>query len=301
MKNVAFKNVCIYRLSRDIRISGDDLEVALGKYAFSPCGSQDMARTGWVPTIGDLFVLKHEQQFMITQKHEEKILPSHVLKEELNKKVEVLQLQQGRKLKKTEKDSLKDEVLHSLLPRAFTRSKLTRMWIDADQGLVYVETASARKAENMLALLRKTLGSLPVVPFTLQNPVELTVTEWLKAGFPQSFTAGDEASFKALLEDGGAVRAMKQDLFSDEMMAHVEAGKVAVSIGIHWGDRATFRLSDDFTIKKLTFCDELNDQNDDIDLEDAELRLKADFILFTSEFSVLFKQLVEALGGECER
>lgn len=301
MKNVAFKNICIYRLSRDIRITGECLEKALAQYPFTPCGSQDMARTGWVPTIGDLFVLQHEQQFLLTQKHEEKILPSAVLKAELDKKVEALQLQQGRKLKKTEKDSLKDEVLHTLLPRAFPRSKLTRMWIDAKEGLVFVETASARNAENMLALLRKSLGSLPVVPFTPQNPVELTVTEWLKAGFPQPFAVGDEASFKAILEDGGAIRAMKQDLLSDEMMAHVEAGKVAVSISLHWADRATFRLVDDLTIKKLNFCDELHDQNDDIDREDANLRLKADFILFTGEFSTLFAQLVVALGGECER
>lgn len=301
MKNIAFKNICVYRLARDVDLTGPILLEALSKYAFSPCGSQDMAKTGWVPTIGDSFVLQHGEQFMITEKHEEKILPTPVLKAELDKKVETLQLQQGRKLKKSEKDSLKDEVLHSLLPRAFTRSKKSRMWIDAKEGLVFVEAASARKAENMLALLRKSLGSLPVVPFTPANPIEVTVTEWLKGGFPKSFPVGDEAAFKAILEDGGAVRAMKQDLQSDEMMAHVEAGKLAVSIGLHWSDRATFRLNDDLTIKKLTFCDELCDQNDDIDREDAAHRMTADFILFTAEFSALFAQLVEALGGECER
>jgi recombination associated protein RdgC len=301
MKNVSFKNICIYRISRDFRLPAAELQEQLSKMAFTPCGSQDMAKTGWVPTIGDSFVLQYGDHFMLTEKHEEKILPSPVLKAELDKKVEILQLQQGRKLKKTEKDSLKDEVLHSLLPRAFTRVKMSRMWIDAKEGLVFVEAASAKKAENMLALLRKTLGSFPVVPFTPASPVELTVTEWLRSGFPKGFTAGDEAAFKALLEDGGAVRAVKQDLQSDEMMAHVDAGKVAVSIGLHWSDRASFRLSDDLTIKKLTFCDELCDQNDDVDREDPDQRLTADFILFTSEFSALFTQLVEAIGGECDR
>ncbi len=53
-----------------------------------------------------------------------------------------LEADQGRKLK-TEKDSLKDEVLHSLLPRAFSRFSQTMMWIDTvSNGLIMVDCAS---------------------------------------------------------------------------------------------------------------------------------------------------------------
>lgn len=65
--------------------------------------------------------------------------------------MEKLENEQSRKLKKSEKNTLKDEVLHSLLPRAFTRKSLSRILIDRDNYLVFVEASSARKAEEMLA------------------------------------------------------------------------------------------------------------------------------------------------------
>ncbi|MBL1494841.1 recombination-associated protein RdgC, partial [Klebsiella pneumoniae] len=81
-----------------------------------------------------------------------------------------------------EKDALRDEVLHSLLPRAFSRNIITRIWVNTTDHLVIVDASSARSAEDALALLRKTLGSLPVVPLSMEEPVELTMTEWVRSG-----------------------------------------------------------------------------------------------------------------------
>ncbi|EPL8679514.1 recombination-associated protein RdgC [Klebsiella michiganensis] len=301
MKQVAFKNVFTYRLSRDIAFNTEDVISGLNNHLFTPCGSQDMAKAGWTETFGDKLVYDANGFLLMTMRREEKILPSTVIKDELAEKIAVLEAEQGRRLKKTEKDSLKDEVLHSLLPRAFTRAKNTRLLIDLKKSLVYVDASCATKAENILALLRKSLGSLPVIPLTAKNPIELTLTDWLTRGFPKGYTPGDTAVLKAMLEDGGAIRCQKQDLETDEVRNHIDAGKVATSIALDWQNRASFRLDDDLSIKRLTFSDELNDQNDDIDREDHALRFDADFLLFTSELSCLITDLVEAIGGESDR
>ncbi|MGL4683898.1 MAG: recombination-associated protein RdgC [Gibbsiella quercinecans] len=301
MKLVAFKNIFTYRLSRDINLDNETVHASLAPFTFTPCGAQDMAKSGWVPVLGDNLTHENKGYLLLMMQREEKILPAPVVKEELQKKIDKLETEQGRKLKKVEKDSLKDEVLHTLLPRAFTRKSRSRLLIDRDNGLVFAEASSARKAEDMLALLRKSLGSLPVVPFAAADPLELTITEWIKEGFPAGFSAGDEATLKALLEEGGAIRCKNQDLLSDEVLKHIEAGKVATTIALHWQDRASFRLTDDMSIKGLSFCDDLCDQNDDIDRDDVAQRFDADFILFTAELSALFNELVEAVGGECER
>ncbi|EGE2393303.1 recombination-associated protein RdgC [Shigella flexneri] len=301
MRSVAFKNIFIYRLSREVNWDTAVVNAALSKFVFTPCGSQDMAKAGWTPILGDNLTHEYQGFLLMQHKREEKILPSQVLKEELQKKILKLEEEQDRKLKKTEKDSLKDEVLHSLLPRAFTRKSLAKILIDRSNHLVFVEASSAKKAEDQLALLRKSLGSLPVIPFTPREPLEITMTEWFKKSFPAGFTAGEDATLKGLLDNGGAVRCNKVDLQSDEIMSHIEAGKVATTVAINWMDRASFRVNDDMSIKALTFCDDLYDQNDDIDREDVAQRFDADFVLFTGELSALFNALVEAIGGEAER
>ncbi|MDH8555086.1 recombination-associated protein RdgC, partial [Klebsiella pneumoniae] len=69
-----------------------------------------------------------------------------------------------------------------LLPVTLPKTTRTFIWADTQAGLIIVDAASARRAEDVTALLRKTIGSLPVVPLTMEKPIELTVTEWVRSG-----------------------------------------------------------------------------------------------------------------------
>lgn len=305
MNSPFFKNLMVYRLSRDFNIDIAELEQQLQLLRFTPCGSQDMAKTGWYPPLGqELDQLHHEvnNQILLVIRREEKMLPKPVISEELGKRVSRLEQDQGRRLKKTEKDSLRDEVLHSLLPRAFSKNSVVRLWINVTDGLIMVDASSAKRAEDSLALLRKTLGSLPVVPLTMETPIELTITEWVRSGnAPAGFALGDEAELKAILEDGGIGRFKKQALVSDEIHVHLEAGKVVTKLSLDWQERVQFVLCDDGSVKRLKFTDELMQQNDDIDREDIAQRFDADFVLMTGELSSLINGLTTSLGGEAKR
>ncbi|AJJ56543.1 recombination-associated protein rdgC [Yersinia pseudotuberculosis IP 32953] len=298
--SINFKNVLIYKLSRDVSFA--DLEEQMAQFAFTPCGSQDMAKTGWISPMGnESATLAHvaNKQILITLQCEKKDLPAPVIARELASKVERLEQEQHRKLKKTEKDSLKDEVIQTLLPRAFSKYSTTSIWINAGAGLIIIDAASARKAENALALLRKTMGSLPVVPLTLETPIELTLTEWLRSGAaPAGFILQEEAELKAVLEQGGILRSKHQDLVSDEIRGHIAAGKLVTKLALEWQGRISFMLSDDGSLKRVKYSTTLLERNDDIDREDYAQRFDADFILMAGELAALIAHLVDALGGE---
>lgn len=300
-----FKNAQVYRLNRNVPFDATELQSQLEAFPFTSLGSQDMAKVGWIsPLVDGTDSLAHEVsgQLLLKIRKEEKILPAAVLRKAVSEKVAKLEDEQSRKLKKTEKDSIKDEVLHALLPRAFTKDSFTQIWIDTQNGLIVVDAASAKRAEDALALLRKTIGSLPVVPLTLESPIELTLTEWVKSGdLPAGFALGDSATLKAVLEDGGVLKSKKQDLVSDEIRTHLEAGKLVTDLALSWQDRITFTLTDSGMLKRINFSDVLAEQNDDIDREDVAARADADFVLMAGELSALISQLVVALGGEAQR
>ena len=288
-----FKNLQVYRFTRRLDLTDQQLDEALAGCAFTPCGSQDASRFGWVPPLGKFAShLTHSANghILLCARREEKILPTVVVKEALAEKVEAIEHEQGRALKKKEKEALKEELLHTLLPRAFSRTANTFAWINPTDGLLMVDASSAKKADDVLALLRKSIGSLPVVPVALKNPPEITMTEWLsKSIVPAPFLLEDESELRSAMEHGGIARFKQQDLMTDEVKNHLANDKLVTKLALSWGERISFVLGDDLSIKRLKFSEELREQ---------AARLDADFALVTGELSQFIPALFAALGGE---
>ncbi len=297
-----FKNMMIYRLNRNISLVPGEVEKQLAHMAFRPCSSQEKSKMGWVSPIGSCSqILAHVSngQLLLCARKEEKILPAPVINQNVETRIEKLETEQHRKLKKSEKQALRDEVLHSLLPRAFSRFSQTYLWIDPIRHLIAIDCASPKKAEDLLALLRKSLGSLPVVPLTPKKPIELTLTEWVRSGnLASGFSLLDEAELKDTLEEGGIIRCKKQLLVSDEIAHHIEAGKRVTKVALDWQQRVQMVLADNASLKRLKFSDSLLEENDDIDNQDIAQRFDANFVLMTGELVALIADLQKALDPE---
>lgn len=298
-----FKNVMIYRLTSPLTFDHTELENQLQQTKFTPCQQGDISKFGWSNSLtgSDLLHFNVGQQFLLISHKEEKILPAPVVKQETESRIETLEQKEQRKLKKTEKQAIKDDVVAVLLPRAFSKHQFTAIWIDLERQLIYVDSSSAKRAEDTLALLRKTLGSLPVVPISFTKPPLEAMTQWLSHNeTPHWLTLLEEAEFKSF-ETDSIIRCKRQDLESDEIATHLSAGKCVTKLALDWENHFSFILNEDGSLSRLKFSDEVREKNEDILKEDVAQRFDADFILMTEELRLFTEKLIETLGGIQER
>lgn len=296
-----FKNAMIYRLTKSLDWSEKTLSDALENNQYHPCNQSEMSKFGWsTPLKGsELLYFTVGKQILLLAQKEEKILPAHVIKRELDARVEKLEQAENRKLKKVEKQTLKDDVVATLLPRAFSKYQQTALWIDAENNLIYVNAASAKRAEEALALLRKSLGSLPVVPLTFANEPSLVMQEWVaKESIPQWLVSLEEAELRDV--NNGVIRCKQQALDSDEILSLVNS-KYVTKLALEWEEHLSFVLNEDCSLKRLKFADQIREKNDDILKEDYAQRFDADFVLMTGILSKLTENLLHDFGGEKER
>ena len=298
-----FRNLLVYRLTQDLPFVADELQAALAAKPARPCASQELTTYGFVAPFGkgeDAPLVHVSQDFiLIAARKEDRILPGSVVRDALKEKVEEIEAEQMRKVYKKERDQLKDEIIQAFLPRAFIRRSTTFAAIAPKQGLILVNSASPKRAEDLLSTLREAIGSLPVRPLTVKMAPTAVLTEWVKTQqAAQHFTVLDECELRDPQEDGGIIRCKRQDLTSDEIQLHLSTGKQVTQLSLAWQDKLAFVLDEKMIVKRLRFEDLLQDQAEQDGGDDDLSQQDASFTLMMLTFGEFLPQLFEALGGE---
>ena len=141
-----FKNIRLYRFTKPFEVAEDVLEQALSSSAFTPCGSQDLMQYGWVSPAGrgsDSLVHAAMGNWMVCARKEEKVIPASVIKEQLDEKVALISAKEARNVGKKERQTLKEEVILTLLPKALPKTHFTYAFITADKEWLVIDASSA--------------------------------------------------------------------------------------------------------------------------------------------------------------
>lgn len=298
-----FKNLLVYRLTQDIPFDAEALETALTTKPARPCASQELTTYGFVAPFGkgeDAPLVHVSQDFMlISARKEERILPGSVVRDAVKEKVEEIEAEQMRKVYKKERDQIKEEIIQAFLPRAFIRRSATFAAIAPKLGLILVNSASPKRAEDLLSTIREVIGSLPVRPLNVKNAPAAVMTEWVKTQkAADDFFVLDECELRDTHEDGGTVRCKRQDLTSDEIQLHLSTGKQVTQLSLAWQDKISFVLDDKMVVKRLRFEELLTDEAEENGGDDALGQQDASFTLMMLTFGEFLPALFEALGGE---
>ncbi|WP_445767481.1 recombination-associated protein RdgC [Rheinheimera sp.] len=296
-----FKNARVYRLSAPLSTDLAVWETALAEFKFSPLTAQELVRSGFsFPLHQSIKQYCHALDALLffAVKRQEKILPAAVINEEMQPRLDALEQEKGRPLSRKEKQALKEELQLSLLPRAFSRSSLTQGYYDAKNQWLVINTSSASKAEDILALLRKALGSLPALPWLDNHKLNTNLQLWLQnKALPQGFELGNDAELKAPDEEGAKVKFSNHLLSADDVQSHLQ-DKLVTSISLQRNDSLSLLITDDGALKRLKFHDLLTGQNDELGWEDLPARLDADLLLMAQALNQTLLSISQQLAAE---
>ncbi len=303
-----FKNLRVYHLRDNLKIDEETLEAQLKSFSFIPCDSEKPETQGFVAPLGEntesLFHVCNGQ-YLICARFEKKLLPASVVKDQMNENIEKFIDEKGRKPKGKEKNEIKDAVMLYLLPKAFAIHSDIYAWIDPASSLVFVDTSSAAKAESLLSLLRKALGSLPVEPLDVNEDVSTTMTNWLlNNSVPSRLQLGDQIMMYSVRNEKKVVNAKSDDLMENEIIQHLKQDKVVSKIALTFDDAINFTLDEDLSIKKIKFTEDFikeESEQEDLVNPDPMATVVADIFAQLTTFAKLLPFLINQFGGISEK
>ncbi len=292
--------LCLFRFSPAVADDINRLDDALADHRLRPCGPLETATRGFVPPVGrgPEAAMTHSINACtwFTVGGEDKVLPPAVVNDELQRKVQKIAEEEGRKVGGRERKRIKDDLVSELLPRAFVRSSRLNAYVDKKHGWLVVDTTSRKAAENALTQVREALGSFPAVPLAPEESPRILMTDWLaNATLPEGLSLGDECELRDPATATGAIAiARRQDLDSDEVKEHLRTGKQVFKLGLVFDARMSFVLGEDLVVRKLKFLDVVLDELGD--QQDAAAEADAGFALLTLEVERLLDKLATWFG-----
>lgn len=174
-----FDNALLYRTHSGFP-GPNEMTNLIQEHLFRSCAPIEAKRVGWSTVCGDVLAYSIQSQYLILRfPRQERLLPASAVKELVEERATEMEKASGSSLRRAEKKLLKEQVYEELLPTSLKRTGHFMMAIDIRRNWILIDSASRKKAEEALDLLRLTLGSLKVTPMeTHDRPIAL-MTRWL--------------------------------------------------------------------------------------------------------------------------
>ncbi len=295
-----FKNLQLFQLTEEFPWSAESLAERLQDFAFEKCAAMQAKSQGWIcPSQQEDGSLMHSANgfILLCLKTEEKLIPAGVLNDMLADKVQDIETRQGRKIRKKEKQQIKEELYQSLLPRAFSRHAQVYAYIDLQDNWLVVNTSSLNKAESFCDYLRRSLGSLKI-KLPEVEPISMMMTAWLQRNdYPEDLTIEDTCVLEDSAE-GGTIRCKKQNLLAEDIQALIGEGRTVAQLTLSWREQMLFTLKQDFSIGGIKYLEIIQDQARDIYTETDQARFDADFTIMTETLRHFLRSLIQSVGKD---
>lgn len=297
-----FKNLTLYRLAPGWMPSLDEMEAALDKARFTPCGATQEKSFGWIEPRGIAngpLVESIDGQRILRFVIETKSVPGAVVREKAQEAADHIEATTGRKPGKKETKALREDALLALLPQAFARRSQILVWIDPHSGWLVTDAGSQGRNDEVISSLVEVFPGFSASLLNTAKTPQTAMTEMLLAETPDDWPAGlaveRECELKSHDEEKSVVRFTRHHLLIDEVRKHITEGKLPTRLAMSWEGRVGFVMTESMQLKKLAF---LEGVFEDQPASEGDDKFDTDVALSTGELRQLIPALIEALGGE---
>ena len=293
-----FRNLFFYTLPEIHTITLKDLETALQADALQPVGALAMQSRGFLPPLGEqgAYLEQLEHSYWLCLGGEDRLLPATVVHREWQEKIAKLEETKGHAIGKRMRTELKQETIDELMPRAFVNYSRLNAIINTKHGFIAIDTSSAKAAEALVSKLREALGSFPALPLQAEQAPRSILTQFLLGNdLPEQWMLGEECELQDPAEKGAIVKCLRHDLASEEVLAHLNAGKQVSRLGILFDANISFVLGEDLIVRKFKLLAGAVDGIENTASESMQEELLARFALFSAELHAFYGSFVKAL------
>lgn len=291
-----FNNALIFHYELD---ETTDLATSLADEKMKPCPPHARFIYGWLPAFADELVQEIAGCSLICMGKEERILPRGVINRMLAERVQTLETQQGRTVKRAEKAQLAEDLEFELLPKSFCLQKRLPALLDSVSKRLIINTASNTQASQLTSLIRKSVPGIRIEPLQLADNLAMRFAEWISnpASLPSAFQLASDCLLFSLDDEKKRFTCKGYELPAEEVLTLLSQGLAAAEVSLIWNERIQFTLTHDLTFKRMKCLDYLVDEFNDVrQLEEEYQQQDAALTLLSGELRSLVDDLLAGLA-----
>lgn len=298
-----FKQATLFQFSKPFSSSISELSELLKPLAFTPCLPSFASSIGWVSPLGQAhqeLVYGSKRFLLISLQFEEKILPATVVRQAVIEKVAEIEAKEARTVRGKEKQNIKDEMVQTLLPRAFSKKSVVSAYIDLKDQLLVLNSSTPSKVERFIAFFKRAVAPVDLHTIAVKKPVDL-MTDWLKGeDVPRNFEIGQACLLRDPQQEKRMIRCQHQDLFAANIQAFLKEECEVMTLAMAWKEQVKFTLTGEFALRGIQFQEAVLSLAQSDYTETAEQRFDADFVLMTELMSQMLEDLLQSCAAPVE-
>lgn len=259
------KTVSLYTFTKDATFDTKSMitEEAISSFKFTPCGELEMRKMGFTPnSISGMFVdeinVDNSTFTMVTVREQVKTPEKYLIENYVDAKtIQYLADTDGMTPEKSLVKEWREDGKNLILASTHPKKPKDYVILIRNDGVVFVE-AKGNKAENILALLRKAIGTLPVIPMETEKPVTDFLDDFVINSSRDIFTLGN----KAVLVDGDELvhTLSKGSVYDSDASEYVKQGMMTTELELDYDGVVTFLLKEGLVFDSIKFDKEFNEE-----------------------------------------